>query len=221
MAQGTITKVVTADGIRWRVRVNMVDPQTGRRKRPQRTYKTRREAEAGKIAWLAEIERGTAVTNSKMTLASYLDYWLDTVARHRVRPTTLASYTQIIHNRIVPTLGTVPVQKLTPAQVQALYGRLLENGRIDGRARGLSPRSVKYAHTVLRMALQDALKLGLVPRNVCDAAMPPKAVRPQVQYWDSEDVRRFLDVAHEDRYRALWVLALHTGMRRGEVLGLR
>jgi hypothetical protein len=78
MAQGTITQVVTADGIRWRVRVNMVDPQTGRRKRPQRTYKTRREAEAGKIAWLAEIERGTAVTNSKMTLASYLDYWLAT-----------------------------------------------------------------------------------------------------------------------------------------------
>jgi integrase len=221
MAQGMITKVVTADGIRWRVRVNMVDPQTGRRKRPQRTYKTRREAEAGKIAWLAEIERGTAVTTSKMTLASYLDYWLETVARHRVRPTTLASYTQIIHNRIVPTLGTVPVQKLTPAQVQALYGRLLENGRIDGRTRGLSPRSVKYAHTVLRMALQDALKLGLVPRNVCDAAMPPKAGRPQVQYWDSEDVRRFLDVAHEDRDRALWVLALHTGMRRGEVLGVR
>ena len=71
------------------------------------------------------------------------------------------------------------------------------------------------------MALQDALKLGLVPRNVCDAAMPPKAVRPQVTYWDSDEVRRFMDVAHEDRYSALWVLALHTGMRGGEVLGLR
>jgi integrase len=71
------------------------------------------------------------------------------------------------------------------------------------------------------MALKDAVKLGLVPRNVCDATAPPKAARPQVEYWGVADVRRFLDVARQDRYDTLWVLALHTGMRRGELLGLR
>jgi integrase len=146
---------------------------------------------------------------------------LEAVAQHRVRPTTLASYGQIVRNRIVPALGTVPLQQLTPAQAQALYGRLLENGRVDGRGPKLSPRSVRYTHAVLRMALEDAVQLGLLSRNACDAATPPRAVRPQIKYWDTPDVQRFLDVACEDRLRALWVLALHTGLRRGELLGLR
>lgn len=223
MARGTITKVETEDGIRWRVRVDMADPETGRRLRPQRTYKTRRDAEAGLAQWIAEIERGAAVLPSGKTVGDYLTYWLDAVARHRVRPTTFASYDQIIRHRIVPSLGTVPLQKLTPAQVQALYGRLLQSGRSDGRVSGgLSPRSVKYTHTVLRMALKDAVRLGLASRNICDAATPPKAPRPPVKYWgDVADVRRFLEVARADRDGALWVLALHTGMRRGELLGLR
>src|SRR2546421_7742572 len=100
MAQGTITKVATADGMRWRVRVNMADPETGRRRRPQRTYKTRREVQAGLIEWLAEIEHGTAGATSRMPLGSYLDYWLDSVLRDQGRPTTHVNYNQIIHNRI-------------------------------------------------------------------------------------------------------------------------
>ncbi len=222
MAKGSLFKEVAKDGtVSWRVRVDMVDPVTGKRRQPQRTYKTKREAEAGMAQWLVEIDRGTAVERSNMMLGEYLAYWLDSVAQHRVRPTTLASYRQIIRNRIAPALGEIPLQRLTPAQVQAIYGRLLEGGRRDGRGRALSPRSVRYTHAVLRMALQDAVKLGLVPRNVCDAATPPKAARPQVEYWDIDDMRRFLGVAREDRYGALWILALHTGMRRGELLGLR
>jgi Phage integrase, N-terminal SAM-like domain len=119
---------------------------------------------------------------SRQTVGEYLDYWLEAVAQHRVRPTTFASYGQIVRNRIVPALGTVPLQQLAPAQVQALYGRLLESGRVDGRGPKPSPRSVRYTHTVLRMALDDAVQLGLVSRNVCDAATPPRAVRPPIKY---------------------------------------
>lgn len=222
MAKGSLFKDIAKDGtVSWRVRVDMVDPVTGKRRQPQRTYKTKREAEAGLAQWLVEIEHGTAVERSTMTLGAYLAYWLDSVAQHRVRPTTLTSYRQIIRHRIVPMLGQMALQRLTPAQVQAIYGQLLDGGRRDGRGRALSPRSVRYTHAVLRMALQDAVKLGLVPRNVCDAATPPKAARPQVEYWGIDDMRRFLRAARRDRYSTLWILALRTGMRRGELLGLR
>lgn len=92
MARGTVTKIETEDGTRWRVRVDMVDPETGRRLRPPRTYKTRREAEAGLIHWRAEIERGMGVVPSGRTIGEYLEFWLDTGARHRVRWTTFVSY---------------------------------------------------------------------------------------------------------------------------------
>ena len=222
MAKGSIVKDVAKDGsVSWRFRVDLVDPATGKRRQPQRTYQTKREAESGLAQWLVDIKRGTAVDRSKMSVAAYLDYWLETIAQHRVRATTLASYRQIIRHRLVPSLGAVALQKLAPAQVQTCYGWLLESGRSDGRGATLSPRSVRYAHAVLRMALQDAVKLGLVSRNVCEAATPPKAARPQVKYWDIDEVQRFLHIAANDRFGTLWLLALHTGMRRGEVLGLR
>jgi integrase len=223
VALGSIKKRLLDGGrVRWDVIVDLgPDPVTNKRRQRKKTFTTKREAQAALTSWQADIDKGVAVDRSPQTVGEYLTYWLDTVARHRVRPTTLASYRQIIRNRIAPALVTVPLQKLTPAQVQAVYGQLLESGRCDGRGSKLSQRSVRYTHAVLRMALEDAMQLGLVSRNVCDAVTPPRAVRPQIKYWDVDDVQRFLDVACEDHLRVLWVLALHTGLRRGELLGLR
>jgi integrase len=225
MAQGrgSIKKRLLDGGrVRWDVIVDLgPDPVTHKRRQRKKTFGTKREAQAALADWQVEIGKGLAVDRSRQTVGEYLDYWLEAVAQHRVRPTTFASYGQIVRNRIVPALGTVPLQQLAPAQVQALYGRLLESGRVDGRGPKLSPRSVRYTHAVLRMALEDAVHLGLVSRNVCDAATPPRAVRPPIKYWDTADAQRFLDVTREDHLRALWVLALHTGLRRGELLGLR
>src|SRR5262249_5606660 len=83
------------------------------------------------------------------------------------------------------------------------------------------PRTVRYLHTVLREALQQTMKWGIVYRNVCDATEPPRAPRPQIKAWTSDEMRAFLAMAKEDDYRAAWVLALTTGLRRGELLGLR
>src|ERR671931_1657737 len=93
MAKGSLFKEVGKDGtVSWRVRVDMVDPMTGKRRQPQRTYKTKREAERGLAEWLVEIARGTAVDRSRQTVGEYLEYWLTTSAQHRVRPTTFTSY---------------------------------------------------------------------------------------------------------------------------------
>ena len=219
MAQGTITKFDTDDGVRWRVRVDMVDPETGRRLRPQRTYKTRREAEAGLAHWRTEIEHGMAVIPSGKTVGEYLEFWLDSSARHRVRTTTFVSYQRLVRLYIIPTLGNVSIQKLSAAQIQALYSSLLTKGSRDGTS--LAPRTVRYVHAILRRALKEALALGLVPRNVTEAVSPPKAPRPPIKGWVMLDLRRFMAVAHDDGYSPLWLLAAHTGMRQGELLGLR
>lgn len=220
MARGTIIKIETEDGTRWRVRVDMDDPTTGRRLRPQRTYKTRREAEAGLAQWRADIERGTAVVPSGKSVREYLEFWLDTSARHRVRGTTFASYQRLVRLYIIPALSTMALQKLSAAQIQALYSSLLTGG--GGRSgKGLAPRTVRYIHAILRRAMREALALGLVARNVTEAVSPPKAPRPPVKSWDAADLRRFMAVAQEDGYSPLWLLAVHTGMRQGELLGLR
>jgi hypothetical protein len=201
MAKGSLFKEVAKDGtVSWRVRVDMVDPVTGKRRQPQRTYKTKREAEAGMAQWLVEIERGTAVVNSRMTVGAYMAYWLDTSARHRVRPTTLESYEQKVRLYIVPVLGTVPIQRLTSAQVQVFYGGLLRGERV------ISPRTVRYVHAILHRALKEAVSLGIVSRNITDAVAPPKAPRPPIKSWDVADARRFLAVAASDHYHPLWLI---------------
>jgi integrase len=223
MAQGSIKKHVAKDGtVSYRVRVDAgIDPVTGRRKRPLRTFKTRREAEVGLAQWLDEVERGTAVDPSKMTMGEYLAYWLDADAKPNVRPSTYSSYERVIRVQITPRIGAVPLQKLNALHVKHCYARMRREPRADGKPGTLSNRSIRYAHTVLKMALKEALRTHLVVRNVADEVDPPKAVRPKIEYWDLEEALRFLEVADTDPYRALWHVAMNTGMRKSELLGLR
>lgn len=162
-----------------------------------------------------------------MTVGEYLQDWLTTSAQHRVRPTTFESYHKLVRSYILPALGAVPLQRLTPSQVQAFYATQLAEARHDcthhGRqGSGPSPRTVRYLHAILHRALKEAMQFGLVARNVTDAVAPPKDARPPIKSWDVVNVQRFLAVAVDDhRYSPIWLMVLHTGMRKGELLGLR
>jgi integrase len=114
----------------------------------------------------------------------------------------------------------VPLQKLQPAHLQTLYSEKLASGRADGNG-GLAPRTVQYLHRILREALHQAVKWQLVNRNVADATEPPRAARAQVKVWNDEQVRAFLAATQKNYYAPIWHLALTTGLRRGELLGLR
>jgi integrase len=221
MASGSIQKHVAKDGtITWRVRVDVYDPSSGKRRQPQRTYKTKREAEKGLREWLSALEQGTAVDRSAQTVASYLEYWLAACAAHRVKAATLDSYRRLIVGYIIPALGALPLQGLTAARLQSFYAAMLSPG--GGRSgAALSSRTVRYMHTLLHGALAEALRLGLVARNVSEAVRPPKPVRYQAAAWGPADVQRFLQVAQRDDLWPLWLLAVHTGLRRSEVLGVR
>lgn len=157
-------------------------------------------------------------------LQDYLEQWLH---RHRLqlRPATVKSYRTSITNHIRPHLGAMPLSQLTRRRIERLYSHLLEAGKRDGT--GLSPGSIQIAHTVLRCALKDALLDGLIESNPALNARAPTR-RPDAievddgpQAWTAEQAGTFLAAVEDHRWRAVWHLALGTGARRGEVLGLR
>jgi integrase len=138
----------------------------------------------------------------------------------RVRPSTWLSYQRNLERHVIPALGKVELQRLTPAHLTGFYRSLLTGGRLDGRG-GLSAKSVKNIHGALHPALKDAVRWGYVARNVADAADPPKVITPEMQVWSPTQLRIFLTYVRDDRLYAAWMLFATTGMRRGEVAGLR
>lgn len=197
------------------------DPITGKRRQTRISAKTVRELKKEWAATVKRLDDGDYIEPTRTTFGEYLAHWLATYARHNVRATTYRSYEQLIRLHILPALGNVPLQKLQPVQLQALYNDKLTAGRADGGDGGLSPRTVRYLHAIIRKSLQQAVKWQMVSRNVADATEPPRGKRPSVKTWDSEQSRQFLTTAADDGYGAIWILAMTTGLRRGELLALR
>jgi integrase len=199
------------------------DPKTGARRQTSKGgFPTRKAAEAHITTVVGQVNTGTYVPPAKMTLAVYLEQWLD-VQRTRLRPATWESYSAVLNGRVVPELGSLALQQVTTAHVDALYAKLLREGRSDGKG-GLSARSVRYTHTILRRAFKDAARKQLVSRDPTDAADPPSATAAKaktMRTWSAEELGRFLGAVADDRLFAAWRIAATTGMRRGEVLGLR
>lgn len=196
------------------------DPVTGKRKRQQHTYRTKGEAKRALTEKLHRLNAGEYVEPSRVTLGEQLDLWLANT-KATVRPSTYKSYANLVEHQLKPRLGETLLQQLATAQLNTTYAAMLSNGRRSKKAGPLSPRTVRFAHTVLRMALQDAVRSNLVHRNVADAARPPRKATPTMQVWSVEQLRTFLGKVEGDRLYAGYLLLAMTGMRRGEALGLR
>ena len=156
-------------------------------------------------------------SQSHPTVSGFLTDWLET-NRPRIRETTWVSY-EMAANRITRQIGAMPLQALTPLQVESLYSTLLANGGAGGRP--LAPKTVRNCHIVLRRALADAERLGLVSRNPAASARAVAAPRAEQGTWSSEEIQRFFEALAGERLSMAFVLLATTGMRRGEVLGLR
>jgi integrase len=199
------------------------DPLTGKRRREWHSgYRTKREAEDARIRILAGIERGEHVEPSQLTFGAFLtERWLPARVSS-LRPSTLESYGRNVRVHIVPGIGSVRLQGITADMLNAFYANRLTSAGRD--ATGLSPRTVRYLHSIIHRALADALRWGLVVRNVADAADPPsqKATRaPAPTTWSAAELRGFLRHVEDERLYPLWLLYATTGLRRGEALGLR
>ena len=205
-------------GTKWGAVID-VPTTTGKRKQKWITRDTRKEVERAMADALARIDRGAYIAPTKKTLADYLDEWLANTKR-TIRASTYSTYESLIRTQIKPRIGSVRLQDLNSFVLNALYDDLLSAGRRDGKG-GLSPASVRYVHSVIRKALNDAVKENLVPRNVADAARPPRVQGANIRTWSARELRTFFDHVRCDRLYAAYVVAGTTGMRRGEVLGLR
>ncbi len=218
-----MTGSIVKKGNRYYIIIEQRDAETGERRRKWHSgFRTKKEAEAARTEILSRMQRGIYVEPSRITLNEYLDSWLDSI-RASVRHSTHASYSAMLANHFRPRLGSRRVQSLTPADMNGLYADLLTAGRKDGTG-GLSSRSVRYVHTIVRHALSDAVSWGVVARNVADLATPPRhraSASKEMQTWSAEEVSAFLVHSSQDRLSAIWVLAVTTGMRRGELLGLK
>jgi integrase/predicted RNA-binding Zn-ribbon protein involved in translation (DUF1610 family) len=185
-------------------------------------FATRRECEAALAKILAALEAQTFTPPTKVTVKQFLTAeWLPTV-KGSLRPTTYASYVMLTREHILPRLGSLQLQRLSPAALNALYAHLLEQGRVHGQG-GLSASSVRRVHAVLHKACRDAVRWGRLSSNPVDGADPPRAradAEEKLRVWNAEQLAAFLAAVADDRLFALWRVLATTGMRRGEALGL-
>ena len=194
-----------------------------RRQARRRGFPTRKLAQTEMDRLRVAAQEHTFVAPTTLTLGVYLDAWLDSLTTRGTSPSTIASYRRNIALHVRPTLGAARLQALSAPTLDALYARLLASGRRDGRG-GLSPRTVRYVHTILHKALADAARKSVVARNVAADADPPtaKSARaPEMAWWAPDELARFLAQVEQEELFPIFRLAALTGMRRGEVCGLR
>jgi integrase len=197
------------------------DPATGkRRQRTKGGFRTKRECQVALNEAIAAVQGGTFVEPSKRTVRSFLlEEWLPAVQVANLRPRDLGELPHSRPGAHRPCLGTVELQRLSPAQLNAFYRYLLSEAGKDGQ--GLAPKTVRNVHNILHRALKDAVRWGYLIRNVAEAADPPKGKSAEMRVWSPDQLRAFLEHVRQDHLYAFWLLVATTGMRRGELAGLR
>jgi integrase len=207
---------------RWYVVVDVERGSDGRRRqRWHGGFLTRREAEVARARVVNDMHNRRYVMPNRLTLQQWVcDSWLP-VMETRVKPTTHRGYRQMMADYAIPVLGARPLQRLNTLDLDQLYADML---RGEGFNRALSPGTVANVHRVIHKVLSDAVDAGLAVDNVAARAKPPRPWRvrsARVSAWSPAELGLFLRATASDRLAAVWRLAAMTGMRRGEVLGLR
>lgn len=206
-ANGEGSIYLRSDG-RWTGALSLPD---GRRKQ---VY-GRSEAEVRRkvAAERRSLDAGSFTDARGITVAEFLDQWLADVVRPNVRPWTFSGYEVHVRLHLKPTLGRLPLDKLTPLHVQQLLNRKI--------ASGMKPKSVRYIRGTLRTALNQAVRWGLINRNAASLVDGPRVERYEIQPFTPDEARTFLAYLKGDRLEALYSVALTMGLRQGEALGLR
>lgn len=179
-------------------------------------YPTRREAEAALTEMLRLIDTGVAVEPSRLTVASYLGSWCDHRELMGLRASTIVSYRAKLRQYVLPRLGDLRLQALEVGHVDGLWREMAD--------RGLSSRTIRYTYTIVRKALDDAERKGIVMRNVAKLSSPPSAKSaraPSFPVWSADDLGAFLAFIDGWSLAEPIYLAAVTGMRRGELCALR
>lgn len=215
--KGCVTKKNNA----WYVVLDFGKDETGKRDRKWLSARkelnlpkpaTKKQAEELLVTKLREMQQGLYFEPTEVTVGQFLTHWLEDYGRANLRQKTWESYEGIIRLHIVPTLGGLLLKHLKPAHMQKLYTEKLNT---------LSTRSVRYIHSIMTRALKIAVQWEYLPRSIMEAVTPPALKQESPQPWDFDQVAKFFEVASQHRMWALWQMYITTGLRRGEMLGLK
>lgn len=194
---------------RWYLSIDVGRDEAGKRLRHQYTYRTKREAEEARVDLLSQLQQDTYTAPSTVTVREWLTTWLD--GRQGIAETTRAGY-EIDVRRIVKAFGPRHLRQVTPAMVNSFYAEL---------SKTLNPKTVRNTHGTFHKALDDAVRHGVISRNVSDFAELPRAERPEMTTWSLDELKQFLHHTESHRLYPAFLLACSSGLRRSEVLGLR
>jgi integrase len=199
------------------------DPVTGKKRQKWHTFVgNKKQADAELARLLHELNTGAYVEPTKLTVKDYLERWLSDYAKTNVSGKTYERYEEIIRKHLVPALGGTLLSNLRPLHIQAYYAQALQTGKKRGEVvAGLSAQTVLHHHRILREALGRAVKWQLLVRNPADAVESPKPPRREMRAINEAQTAWLLEVARGTRLYIPVLLAVTSGMRRGEFLALR
>ncbi len=199
---------------KWLVRVFIGRDENGRTKFFNEIFQGKKDdAKAFEAKKRAELKSGVVLEHSKTTIDEYLDKWLEVAAKPRLKERTFEDYEQYLQRYIRPKIGNLLLSKLKPLDIQAVYTLMLENK--------LSARTVRFAHSILSSALTQAVKWQIIPVNPAKMVDLPQNHRKEMKALSPEEAKRFLEAAKKDNWFVIFSLAITTGMRPEEYLGLQ
>ena len=205
----------------WTIVIDVGRDLNGKRRQKSVTVRgTKKEANQRLTELLRQQDTGTYLDPKKMTVASYLNAWLRDYAEPSVSTKTYIRYESICVKHLAPALGRLQLQMLQPLHIQEYYNEALKFGRMDGKG-GLSAQTVKHHHRVLAEAMKKAVNWQLINVNPCDAVDAPKPEKKEMRALDERESATLLDISKGTRLYIPIVIALTTGLRRGELIGLK
>ena len=202
------------------------DPETGKAIYRNVLGKTQSEARSKLKAAIEEAKHIDPVKSKKYTVGKWMDEWFENYAKVKVRPSSHQTYRGYIDNHIKPNIGKIPLEKLTSLELQKLYKKLLTSGRIDRveskkKAKSLSPKTVRNIHQIIASAMKLAKEQRLIVADPTEGCALPKLEHREMKTLPVEQLTSFLREAKESGVFEMYYIELATGLRRGELLGLK
>ena len=221
MTRGTIRQRSKVRKDSWTVQVYIgLDPKTGKKRYHSEAVKgTKAQAQRRLTELLREIDTGNFVECPRLTVGEYLEQWMSDYAASHVSKRTFDGYRGNLDRYILPSLGSIPLKKLTPRHVKQMESNLLRGGGADGGP--LSPQTVVQAHRVLSKALNDAVSDDALGRNPVAAVEPPRTTKYEAKTLRWDEVHAFIEQINNPLHLTLVLLDIQTGLRRSELLGLQ
>lgn len=201
------------------------DPETGKAVYKNVLGKTQAEVKE-KLAEAIERSKGVDMARAgRYTLGQWMEVWFENVAQVKVRPSSHATYRGYLDNHIQPSIGDIPLHKLTTLDLQGFYRKMLDGGRVERieskkQPKGLSAKTVRNLHQVISSALKLAVQQKLIPSNPAEGCSLPRLEHREMQTLTADQLEAFFREAKASGVFELYYLELATGLRRGELLGL-